>query len=69
MRTALSELALILREYGILGFIEPLGFTVSALRRKRVAVDATAIGGLDVFRVVHDTFTITWPASMSSSRS
>lgn len=57
LRTALSELALILREYGILGFIEPLGFTVSALRRKRVAVDAIkAIGGLDVFRVVHDTF-------------
>ena len=57
LRTALSELAPILREYGILGFVEPLGFEVSALRRKRVAVDAIqSIGGLDVFRVVHDTF-------------
>ena len=57
LRTALSELAPILREYGILGFVEPLGFEESALRRKRVAVDAIkSIGGLDVFRVVHDTF-------------
>ena len=57
LRTALSELAPILREYGILGFIEPLGFEECALRRKRVAVDAIqSIGGLDVFRLVHDTF-------------
>ena len=57
LRTALSELAPILREYAILGFIEPLGFEECALRRKRVAVEAIkAIGGLDVFRLVHDTF-------------
>ena len=47
----------ILRDYGILGFIEPLGFEECALRRKRVAVEAIkSIGGLDVFRLVHDTF-------------
>lgn len=57
LRTALSELAPILREHGILGFVEPLGFEECALRHKRVAVDAIkAIGGLDVFRLVHDTF-------------
>ncbi|KAF1010080.1 MAG: hypothetical protein GAK32_01710 [Pseudomonas fluorescens] len=57
LRTALSELAPLLREHGILGFIEPLGFGECALRRKRVAVNAIqAIGGLDVFRLVHDTF-------------
>ena len=57
LRTALSELAPILREYGILGFIEPLGFEECAMRRKRVAVNAIqSIGGLDVFRLVHDTF-------------
>lgn len=57
LRTALSELAPILRDYGILGFIEPLGFEECALRRKRVAVEAIkSIGGLDVFRLVHDTF-------------
>jgi 2-keto-myo-inositol isomerase len=57
LRTALTELAPILREHGILGFVEPLGFEECALRHKRVAVDAIkAIGGLDVFRLVHDTF-------------
>lgn len=57
LRTALSALAPILREYGILGFIEPLGFAECSLRRKRVAVDTIkSIGGLDVLRLVHDTF-------------
>ncbi|MDY7559500.1 TIM barrel protein [Pseudomonas sp. 10B1] len=57
LRTALSELAPILREYDIFGFVEPLGFPQCSLRLKRQAVDAiTATGGLDVFRVVHDTF-------------
>ncbi len=57
LRTALSELAPILRDHGVLGFVEPLGFPESALRFKRQAVEAIrAIGGLDVFRLVHDTF-------------
>lgn len=57
LRTALSALAPILREHGLLGFIEPLGFVECALRTKRQAVDAIrAVGGLDVFRLVHDTF-------------
>jgi 2-keto-myo-inositol isomerase len=57
LRTALTGLAPILREHGIFGFIEPLGFEECSLRRKRTAVDAIqAIGGLDVFRLVHDTF-------------
>ena len=57
LRAALTELAPILRDHGILGFIEPLGFEECSLRRKRTAVDAIkAIGGLDVFRLVHDTF-------------
>lgn len=57
LRTALSELAPILREHGLLGLIEPLGFVQCALRHKRTAVAAIrAIGGLDVLRLVHDTF-------------
>jgi 2-keto-myo-inositol isomerase len=57
LRTALNELAPILREHGILGFIEPLGFEACSLRLKRTAADAIrAMGGLDVFRLVHDTF-------------
>jgi predicted xylose isomerase-like sugar epimerase len=57
LRTALSELAPILRDHGILGFIEPLGFEECSLRLKRTAVEAIkVVGGLDVFRLVHDTF-------------
>ncbi|WP_349618052.1 TIM barrel protein [Azotobacter salinestris] len=57
LHTALSALAPILREHGLLGFVEPLGFESSALRRKHTAVEAIkSIGGLDVFRLVHDTF-------------
>lgn len=57
LRTALGQLAPILREHGILGFIEPLGFAECSLRHKRTAVEAIrGMGGLDVFRLVHDTF-------------
>lgn len=57
LRTALTQLAPILREHGLLGLVEPLGFEECALRRKRQALDAIkATGGLDVFRLVHDTF-------------
>ncbi|WP_213880729.1 TIM barrel protein [Pseudomonas sp. dw_358] len=57
LRTALSQLAPILREHGLLGFVEPLGFEECSLRRKRQAVEAIkTVGGLDVFRLVHDTF-------------
>lgn len=57
LRTALTEIAPILREHGILGFVEPLGFEECSLRRKQDAVEAiNSIGGRDVFRIVHDTF-------------
>ncbi|RMS46639.1 Inosose isomerase [Pseudomonas coronafaciens pv. coronafaciens] len=57
LRTALTALAPMLREYGVLGFVEPLGFEECSLRFKRQAVDAIkAVGGLDVYRLVHDTF-------------
>ncbi|CAM3386764.1 xylose isomerase [Pseudomonas floridensis] len=57
LRTALTALGPILREHGLLGFIEPLGFEECSLRLKRQAVEAIRnVGGLDVFRLVHDTF-------------
>lgn len=57
LHTALSELAPILRAFGVYGFIEPLGFDECALRFKRTAVEAIeAADGQDVFRLVHDTF-------------
>lgn len=57
LRTALTHLGPILREHGLLGFVEPLGFEECSLRLKRQAVEVIkAVGGLDVFRLVHDTF-------------
>jgi 2-keto-myo-inositol isomerase len=42
---------------GIRGFVEPLGFAECSLRYKEEAIEAIeAVGGADVFRVVHDTF-------------
>jgi 2-keto-myo-inositol isomerase len=57
LRRALSELAPILAGHGIVGLVEPLGFTESSLRLKRDAVEAIdAVGAASTFRVVHDTF-------------
>ncbi|MGI4858527.1 MAG: TIM barrel protein [Janthinobacterium lividum] len=57
LRVALGALAEIFRARGVLGFVEPLGFATSALRRKRDAVTAIdAVGGGDVLHLVHDTF-------------
>jgi 2-keto-myo-inositol isomerase len=57
LRKALSGLLPILREHGIQGFVEPLGFPESALRTKRAAVEAIdAVGGAAELKLVHDTF-------------
>ena len=57
MREALRGLKPILLENGLKGFVEPLGFAISSLRSKREAIDAIdAIGGEDVFLLVHDSF-------------
>lgn len=57
LREALRHLAPILVENGLKGFIEPLGFPISSLRSKREAIDAIdAIGGQNVFLLVHDAF-------------
>lgn len=54
---ALTAMAPILRERGLIGFIEPLGFAISSLRTKRQAIAAIdEAGGADVYRLVHDTF-------------
>jgi 2-keto-myo-inositol isomerase len=55
--TALNAMAPILRERGLTGLVEPLGFPISSLRTKAQALDAIdqAEGG-DVFKLVHDTF-------------
>jgi 2-keto-myo-inositol isomerase len=57
LRAALSGIRPILVAHGLKGYVEPLGFPVSSLRMKRDAVAAIdAIGGADVFSLVHDTF-------------
>lgn len=57
LKYALSELAKILEEFDLKGFVEPLGFPISSLRSKRVALEAIdAVGQQDRFSLVHDTF-------------
>ncbi len=54
---ALGEMAGLLRERGLTGLVEPLGFPISSLRRKTdalAAIDAAGTG--DVYRLLHDTF-------------
>jgi 2-keto-myo-inositol isomerase len=54
---ALKSMAPILRERGLVGLVEPLGFPISSLRTKREALAAIdGAGGADVYRLVHDTF-------------
>ncbi len=54
---ALKAMKPILEERGLTGLVEPLGFPVSSLRTKAEAVKAIdAVGGGDVYRLVHDTF-------------
>ncbi len=70
LRTALSELAPILREYGILGFVEPLGFEESALRRSVWRwTQSSPLAAWMCSAWCTTPSTTTWPMNMSSSRS
>lgn len=54
---ALDRLRPILKARGIMGYVEPLGFPRSSLRRKDEAIAAiTEAGGFEHFALVHDTF-------------
>ena len=57
LREALTALKPMLREAGLVGLVEPLGFAECSLRLKREAVDAiAAVDGRETFKLVHDTF-------------
>lgn len=57
LRTALVALKPILDDRGILGLVEPLGFTSCSLRSKREAAEAIEdVDGAATFKLVHDTF-------------
>lgn len=54
---ALATLKPLLEEANLLGFVEPLGFESSTLRRKSEALEAIDnVGGTATFRLIHDTF-------------
>jgi 2-keto-myo-inositol isomerase len=57
IRTALSALKDILKDQGLIGCVEPLGFEECSLRLKAEAIDAIDdVGGAKRFKVTHDTF-------------
>lgn len=57
LREALRGLAPILKQAGLIGFVEPLGFLKSSLRLKSEAVAAINELNLNAdFKIVHDTF-------------
>ncbi len=57
LRVALDGLKTILKDHGLTGFVEPLGFVECSLRSKAEAVAAIdAVGGAKRFKITHDTF-------------
>ncbi len=57
IREALSALKNILKDHGLIGCVEPLGFVECSLRLKSEALAAIdAVGGAKRFKVTHDTF-------------
>jgi 2-keto-myo-inositol isomerase len=57
IRVALSALKDILKDQGLVGCVEPLGFEECSLRLKAEAIDAIDdVGGAKRFKVTHDTF-------------
>ena len=57
IREALAGLKGILKDHGLVGCVEPLGFEECSLRLKKEALAAIdAVGGAKRFKVTHDTF-------------
>jgi 2-keto-myo-inositol isomerase len=57
IREALSGLKSILKDHGLIGCVEPLGFEECSLRLKSEALAAIDdVGGAKRFKVTHDTF-------------
>jgi 2-keto-myo-inositol isomerase len=57
VRVALDGLKSVLKDHGLIGYVEPLGFEECSLRRKSEAVAAIdAVGGAKRFKLTHDTF-------------
>jgi len=55
--TALKAYGPYFKESGVLGLVEPLGFSICSLRTKEKAVKAiNQAGGTETYKLVHDTF-------------
>ncbi len=54
--TALKKLAILFKESGIIGLVEPLGFEECSLRSKDTAVKAIQEAADNGYQLVHDTF-------------
>lgn len=54
---ALKAMKPILDERGLTGLVEPLGFPISSMRKKSIAIEAIkAADGAGTYKLVHDTF-------------
>jgi 2-keto-myo-inositol isomerase len=57
LRVALEGLKGILKDHGLIGLVEPLGFMECSLRLKKEAIAAIDdVGGAKRFKLTHDTF-------------
>jgi 2-keto-myo-inositol isomerase len=57
LRVALAGLKTILKDHGLMGCVEPLGFVECSLRLKKEALAAIDdVGGVSRFKLTHDTF-------------
>jgi 2-keto-myo-inositol isomerase len=57
LRAALAALLPMLKDNGVAGLVEPLGFASCSLRSKREAAEAiNDVGGAGALRITHDTF-------------
>jgi 2-keto-myo-inositol isomerase len=57
LRQSLRMLRPILLDYGVVGYVEPLGMQGSTMKRQRTAVAAVGdVEGWDAYRICHDTF-------------
>lgn len=57
LRESLAALALILRDHGVTGYVEPLGMKHSTMKRQEMAVAAvTEIEAWDCYQLCYDTF-------------
>lgn len=57
LRDGLRNLAPILRDHGVTGYVEPLGMRHSTMKRQAMAVAAVSdIDGWDCYRLCYDTF-------------